>query len=75
MPVIKNGEATVEMLVYGSIPQTIAEAHIRLISLAPEMAEALDNFVAAAELPGAHCEMEQAVRHARALLAKLDAEG
>ncbi len=48
-----------------------ADAH--LIAAAPELLEALDNVVAAADLPGDHCEMEQAVRVARTILAKFEA--
>lgn len=47
----------------------------RLISLAPEMAEALRECVAGIEQHGAEKWMPHRVERARALLAKLEAEG
>ena len=56
-------------------PREIAEANARLISLAPEMAEALRECVAGIEQHGAEKWMPHRVERARALLAKLEAEG
>lgn len=47
------------------------QANARLIQHAPEMADALEAFVMAADLPGDHCEVQQAAIVARALLARI----
>ena len=47
-------------------------ADARLIAAAPELADALDNVLMALDLPGpSHCELDNAVRQARAALAKV----
>lgn len=50
------------------------EANARLISAAPDMAEALDDLLMALDLPGGHCELEPAKERARAALAKARSE-
>ena len=55
-----------------------AELIITLRNLAPaliEVVEALDNLVSACELPGDHCEVEQALLFAKQTLAPFDKEG
>ena len=47
-----------------------AIANASLIAAAPELVKALDELVMAIELPGNHCEVEQALRHAKSALAK-----
>lgn len=46
----------------------------RLYEVNAELAEALDNLVCACELPGNHCEVEQALPTAIAALAKAKGE-
>jgi hypothetical protein len=46
----------------------------RLIAAAPELADALDNLVMALDLPGDHCEVENAKRQAKTALAKVRGE-
>lgn len=41
-----------------------------MLAAAPEVLSALDELVLALDLPGDHCEVEQAKRHAKATLAK-----
>lgn len=47
-----------------------ANENARLIAAAPELLEALDDLVLACELPGDHCEVEQALPAARAAIRK-----
>ena len=54
-----------------------AELIITLRNLAPaliEVVEALDNLVSACELPGDHCEVEQALLFAKQTLASFEKE-
>ena len=51
--------------------QKEAAANARLIAAAPDLAVALDNLVVALEMPGDHCETDNAMRQAKAALAKV----
>lgn len=44
------------------------DANARLIAAAPTLLDSLESLVMAIELPGEHCEVEQAIREARAAL-------
>lgn len=68
--VVRNGmEPLAEMWMTGK-PQAEREANARLIAAAPELLEALDSLVSACELPGDHCEIEQALPAATAAIEK-----
>ena len=57
-------------------PEQLAEAlaNARLIAASPELLDALDALLSACELPGDHCEIEQALPKARAAIAKATGE-
>jgi hypothetical protein len=51
-----------------------AKANAQLIAAAPELLEALDSLVSACDLPGDHCEVEQALPRAIAAIKKAKGE-
>jgi hypothetical protein len=53
-----------------SVDQDQATATARLIAAAPELLSALDSLVSACDLPGDHCEVEQALPRAIAAIKK-----
>ena len=57
--------------VFEAKTKTICSADAHMIAAAPELCDALDDLVMAIELPGDHCEVEQAMRHAKTALAKV----
>jgi len=67
--------ACAESIIKGRALDKVVDDRARLISLAPEMAEALRECVAGIEQHSAEKWMPHRVERARALLAKLEAEG
>ena len=75
-----NGSVSVACILDGAYPYgrragKSARANARLIAAAPELLEALNNLLSACDLPGDRDrEIEQAIPHARAAIAKAKGE-
>ena len=69
-PVITAPAVDRVAVVSGSNGDDAMHANAKLIAAAPELLDALDSLVLACELPGDHCEVEQALPAARAAISK-----
>jgi hypothetical protein len=56
------------------VASLLRKADAQLIAAAPELLEALDSLVSACDLPGDHCEVEQALPRAIAAIKKAKGE-
>lgn len=78
-PKVVNGNDDYYEIIWSQDGELISDGvygktNAQLISAAPDMAEALDDIIMAFELPGNHCEMEQAIERAKKALSKAKCE-
>jgi hypothetical protein len=69
-----NWMSICQVFTHSLVPPSQMKANARLISAAPDLAEALDDILMALDLPGDHCELEPAKERARAVLRKAKGE-